>query len=415
MTFRFIAIMLVATFINGCAPSAAKFCLANPQATICQSEADTDVDTDTDTDTGLPFTDEDDDGYSPADGDCDDSDPDVHPGATEIPNDGVDNDCAGGDADAGDFTDNDGDGYTEEQGDCNDANPGINPDAQEICDGIDQDCDDVADNGVLMTFYQDLDGDGYGAKASTPACTPPDGTYIERDGDCDDGNDLRHPGAVEACTDTEDMNCDGSVPGADADHDSYASCEECDDSDPAIHPGATEICNTKDDDCDGTADEGLAITYYRDADGDTFGDAAKGICASLTGYVNNKSDCDDTKSAIYPKAPEYCDDSVDSNCDGDDNDDAVDTVLVCKDKDCDLYAGSSDAKSCPSVIAAWKAAGQCFVDAEDDWLEDPEDPEATPSCGANPNRDCDDTDATINWDAVEISGDGIDQDCDGED
>ena len=38
--------------------------------------------------------------------------------------------------------DDDGDGYTENQGDCNDSAPGINPGAADICeDGIDQDCD----------------------------------------------------------------------------------------------------------------------------------------------------------------------------------------------------------------------------------------------------------------------------------
>ena len=40
--------------------------------------------------------------------------------------------------------DNDGDGFTENQGDCNDDNTNINPGAEEICgDGIDQDCNSV--------------------------------------------------------------------------------------------------------------------------------------------------------------------------------------------------------------------------------------------------------------------------------
>jgi hypothetical protein len=55
------------------------------------TDADADTDTDTDTDTDVPV-DADSDGYA-VDRDCDDSNPDVHPGANEICIDGVDNDC----------------------------------------------------------------------------------------------------------------------------------------------------------------------------------------------------------------------------------------------------------------------------------------------------------------------------------
>ncbi|MCB9745207.1 MAG: hypothetical protein H6740_21680 [Alphaproteobacteria bacterium] len=84
----------------------------------------------------------------PANGtDCDDADDSVHPWATEVPNDGIDQDCNGSD-----FVtdcDLDGDGYdaTACGGlDCNDLNDEINPDAQEYDnDGIDQDCNGYDD------------------------------------------------------------------------------------------------------------------------------------------------------------------------------------------------------------------------------------------------------------------------------
>jgi serine protease len=47
---------------------------------------------------GILPSDGDDDGYTVADGDCDDGDPAIHPGATDIPGDGIDQDCSGADA-----------------------------------------------------------------------------------------------------------------------------------------------------------------------------------------------------------------------------------------------------------------------------------------------------------------------------
>lgn len=92
---------------------------------------------------GSPDTDS--DGFTTAQGDCNDLNPAVNPSITEICGDGVDQNCSGGDeicsADPRDI-DNDQDGLTENQGDCDDSDPTISASASDIPgDGIDQDCD----------------------------------------------------------------------------------------------------------------------------------------------------------------------------------------------------------------------------------------------------------------------------------
>lgn len=78
--------------------------------------------------------------------DCDPDDPTIYPGATEIPYDGIDQDCF-----RGDLNDLDVDGYPGEAAggpDCDDTNPAINPGAEDVGDGIDNDCDGEIDEDV---------------------------------------------------------------------------------------------------------------------------------------------------------------------------------------------------------------------------------------------------------------------------
>jgi hypothetical protein len=90
---------------------------------------------------GSTETDKDKDGYTTSQGDCNDNSAAVHPGATEICGDGVDQDCSGGDLACSGGNDADKDGYTTSQGDCNDNSAAVHPGATEICgDGVDQDC-----------------------------------------------------------------------------------------------------------------------------------------------------------------------------------------------------------------------------------------------------------------------------------
>jgi hypothetical protein len=169
--------------------------------------------------------------------------------------------------------------------DCDDDDATVNPGAQELCNGQDDDCDDLvddADDGVAgqLLWYADTDGDGYGDPAtSLLACEQPEGA-------------------------TDDQS-------------------DCDDADPAVNPAAQEVCNGVDDDCDGAVDhedDSIADppTWYADEDGDGYGDAEQPVsaCSQPDGFVEDDSDCDDGDVAVHPGAFDRTNDQ-DDDCDGD--------------------------------------------------------------------------------------------------
>jgi hypothetical protein len=112
------------------------------------------------------------------------------------------------------------DGWVDRAGDCDDTDPLIHPDATEVCDDLDNDCDDLIDDADDSTdvsatgipLFLDLDGDGYGDSATEfLGCAAADG-QTELGTDCNDLDDRIHPGAVEVCGDGVDDNCDGGAP-----------------------------------------------------------------------------------------------------------------------------------------------------------------------------------------------------------
>lgn len=62
-----------------------------------------------------------------------------------------------------------------------------------------------------------------------------------------------------------------------------------------------------------------STTYYRDLDGDGYGNSSSGTiqaCGTTAGYASNNSDCNDNNAAVYPGAAEVCGNGIDDNCNG---------------------------------------------------------------------------------------------------
>jgi uncharacterized protein (TIGR03382 family) len=326
-------------------------------------------------------------GYASQTGDCDDSDFSIRPGGQEVCN-LRDDDCDGNtDEQAADaptwHLDRDADGwgaqsiasltlctppsgYVTALGDCDDLNNVVYPGAEEPCDGLDNDCDGGIDEEALVTgtsWYADSDGDGAGSPFVTyPFCDPPPG-YVDNNLDCDDSDPLRASYFVDVPYDGVDQDCvDGDRD--DLDDDNYRADvvggPDCNDLDASVRPGAVEAVDGRDEDCDGTVDEG---TEAWDDDGD--------------GFTEQGGDCDDARAEVRPGGSETCD-GRDEDCDG-----RTDEGTSCFDDDDDGFT---------------EQGGDC----------NDTDPRVSPSQDEDPgNGFDDDCDGNLNADGFDDDGDGV--------
>ena len=293
---------------------------------------------------------------------------------------------------------------TLDGGECLDGDASVNPGAVEVCDEIlDNNCDGNVNEGCNDDGddFCDIDMDVEG----TPAICPSGG------GDCDDEDNEIFPGHAELCNNV-DENCDGQIDeGCDDDEDGFCDVNhtvleavadpkwpdicplgpgDCDDEANGVNPGATEVCDGIDNDCDalvpGEADPFDLIDEGCDDDGDSFCDEGMTTIGKPVGTcIGGGGDCDDTNPDVHPggtviaAAPEWCDD-LDNDCDG--------TVDEACDTDDDDYC----------------AVGKQVIPKS-------LDPIAWPDTCPNGPEDCNDANPAIHPDAPEVCN-AVDDDCD---
>ncbi|HOX45078.1 MAG TPA: MopE-related protein [Myxococcota bacterium] len=216
--------------------------------------------------------------------------------------------------------DADGDGYASAAcagPDCDDADQAVHPGATEVCEnGLDDDCNQLTDLDDPVCGCVDHDLDGYGL-------------HCEAGADCDDGIASVHPGAAEECNYVDD-DCDAQTDEGFDLQDDPANCGECFWECAATQVcdlgQCAASCGGGRTDCSGscldTSEDlancgGCGQVCAREHAGERCSAGQCLLTACEAGYVN--ADLDELNGCEYACAPsgdEQCDNGLDDNCDG---------------------------------------------------------------------------------------------------
>ncbi|MFD2098483.1 putative metal-binding motif-containing protein [Flagellimonas iocasae] len=174
---------------------------------------------------------------------------------------------------------------------------------------------------------------------------------------------------------------------------------------------------TDTDDTDASIFPGCtAVAFYRDADGDGFGDPAnsQNACAAPDGFVDDKTDPNDADATITPNS--CAEITFYEDADGDTYGDPLVSISACIQPD-GYVANNTDPDDSDPKIFPGCTEETWYRDEDGDGYGDPNAFTITCNPGDDKyvldNTDCDDTNPALNPGAEEVAGDNIDNNCDG--